>query len=160
MSTDTPPDDRELIAALGRSILTDVAPAELPLYPSVVKARQAGAQPAKAGKAGDDLLGFGPGEAVVLLAPVVLEFAHQVWAALSDEAVGATASGIAGVFRRLRDRFVSGGSPHPEQEPTLTVEQLQHVRRVGNECAGHLPIPAEQRRLMVESLVAALAVPN
>ncbi len=162
MDTNNPVDDQEplAVAALGRVLLTDIAPAEVPLYPAVVRARQSGAATSKAKQSGDDLLGFGPGETVVLLAPVIIEFAQQIWTAVSKEAATATAGGVAAVFRRLRDRFMPGKEPDPEATPTLNTEQLQYVRKVGRECASHLPLTEEQRRLMVESLVAALAVPT
>ena len=149
------------VAALGRVLLTDIAPAEVPLYPAVFRAIESGADASKTKQSGDDdLLGFGPGETVVLLAPVVIQFAQQIWTAVSKEAATATAGGVAAVFRRLRDRFTPGNDPDPEPTPTLNTEQLRYIRQVGRECASHLPLTEEQRRLMVESLVAALAVPT
>jgi hypothetical protein len=153
--------ERDLINALGRQLVTDVAPAELPLFGAMVRARP------KAGHKGTsratrrghgDLLGFGLGEEVALMTPLVLQFAQTFWLALNEQAVEASLGVVGSVLRRVRQRFGSE-QRSPSEQVRFTEEELRHVREVGRRCAARLQIDAGQQELLVEALVGALAVP-
>jgi len=152
--------DRRAVATLGRDLVQQVVPGELPLFASVSRAYFAGSLPKREARGRDDLLGFGVGEAVVLVAPIVLRFAEEIWETVSQQAATAAGGVVAEVFRRLRLRCGGNGSKVRPSTPALSVEELQYVRTVGRRCAENLPLTSQQRHLLVESLVGNLAAPD
>ena len=72
-----------IVGSLGRELVSDLAPEELPLYPSLLSQFQ-DAKRSRGGKSSDDqLLGFGAAEALTMLTPVILSFTSSFWQALA-----------------------------------------------------------------------------
>ena len=144
----------EIVGSLGRELVSRLAPEELPLYPSLLS-RFEGKNGGR-GKASsrDQILGFGIGEAAVLLTPVILSFARGFWDALIAEAAQTTLHGVLKHLRvgRAGQRDGSGGVP-------LTTEQLTQVRKVAEREASRLQVPARQAKLLADAMVGLLAAP-
>ena len=146
--------ERSVVDAIGRGIVAEVAPAELPMYGPVARAHARGARrqdPSK--RRFDDPLGFGAGQAVVLMAPVAVMLAEQFWTAFTAEAATASARSLAGAVRRVL------GLDRPAEAEPLTAEQLAQVREVATGCAQNLTVTPQERALFVDALVGLLAVP-
>ncbi|MFF3934612.1 hypothetical protein [Streptomyces phaeofaciens] len=113
-------------------------------------------------------LGIGVETAVVVLTPIVLEVCRRLWESLCAEAASATVR--AGQARaeelvsRLRSRFGRGGDEGPEEAEgpavTFTPEHLEELHRLVTRQAGAMGLPEEQRRLMADAVVGALAGPD
>ncbi|GAB7106967.1 hypothetical protein JCM4814A_52810 [Streptomyces phaeofaciens JCM 4814] len=114
------------------------------------------------------LLGIGVETAVVVLTPIVLEVCRRLWESLCAEAASATVR--AGQVRaeelvsRLRSRFGRGGDERPEgaegPAAAFTPEHLRELHRLVTRQAGAMGLPEEQRRLMADAVVGALAGPD
>lgn len=148
------------ITSLGRQIVMVTAPEELALFGPVSRAHFEGRTPSRRARNRDDLLGFGVGEAVVLLTPTALQFAQQFWESLADEAAVGASGKVVDLLRRISRRLGATELQLDDADPGLTVDQLQKVRSVGRRCAEALPLTTEQQSLFVEALVGSLAVPE
>ena len=100
---------QQLEAELGRVLVAELAPGELPLFGAMSRAFFADpkrTRPTRSG--GDDVLGFGAAEAAGLLTPVVLSAACQValylteelWKAVTKKAADIVAEEVKRLFRR------------------------------------------------------------
>ena len=76
----------EIVGSLGRELVSDLAPEELPLYPSLLGQFE-GAKPGRGKKdsSDDQFLGFGGDEVLTMLTPVILSFTSGFWQALVAE---------------------------------------------------------------------------
>jgi hypothetical protein len=143
----------ELVVTVSREVVTQLAPEELPLFDGISEAHLA--DPGRGGSRhgdGDDVLGFGAGEAQVLLTPVALvvvtEVAKHVAVGLSD------AGGRS--LRRLLGRRRPEAAPAPAPGP-LTPEQLAEVRRAAARKAVELGLDRERSALLADAIVGRLA---
>jgi hypothetical protein len=142
----------EVVRSIGLELVTRLAPEELPLYPSLAAESNAPRGAGGRGSSEDQLLGFGAGEAMVLLTPVILSFTRSFWQALLDETAHAA---LDGVLRRLR--AIRTGHQHgAEDPPPLTAEQLRLVRTVAEREAHQLDIPDRQAGLLADAMVGVL----
>jgi hypothetical protein len=157
----------ELVAALARRAVASAAPGELPLFRATSRAYfedPASLLTARAGA--DDMLGFGPGEAALLLTPVALDVARRVVDFVLDH-VRATAeaeagAAVEGATARLLHRVGVGDGPEPAAQaapepPLLSPEQLREVRRVALEKARQMQLPEATADLLADSLVGGLS---
>jgi len=144
----------EIVGSLGRELVLRLAPEELPLYPSLLS--QFEGKNGGRGKASsrDQILGFGIGETMVLLTPVILSFARGFWDALIAEAAQTT---LHGVLKHLHV-WRSGQQDVPGSVP-LTAEQLSLVRTVAEREARRLQVPTGQAKLLADAMVGLLAAP-
>lgn len=104
-------EEQQLIADVSRDVVAQLAPHEMPVFRPVSQAffQQPERALAQAGD-GDQMLGFGAGEVVQLLTPVVLAVATEVLLFVAQEAkktartegVELANAWITGAFRRLR----------------------------------------------------------
>jgi hypothetical protein len=145
---------------MGQLIVERVSPGEVPLFRSTSRAYFSGTLHKGGRRTSDDLLGFGVGELVVMLAPVVLQFSEQVWRACAEQAAQSATGVVTNVFQRLRRRFAGEKHPLPDPAPTLSQEELRYVRDVGRRCAANLPLTEEQKALLVDALIGGLALPE
>ena len=152
--------DRTAVTAMSRELLSQVAPGEMPLFTSVSRSYFAGSIPTRGHGNKDDLLGFGVGEAVVMLSPFVLRFAEDVWKSCEEQATKSASGVVIEVFRRIRARFGGDKKEAAPAPPSLSTEELQYVRSVGRRCVANFDLSEEQKNLLVESLVGSLAVPE
>jgi hypothetical protein len=143
-----------IVGSLGRELVSDLAPEELPLYPSLLGQFQ-GAKRGRGGKSSDDqLLGFGTAEALTMLTPVILNFTSSFWQALVTEVAQGSAHGVL--------EYVKAHLPghHEAAPPPLTADQLQLVRTVAEREARRLDIPGGQAGLLADAMVGLLAAPR
>jgi len=143
-----------IVGSLGRELVSDLAPEELPLYPSLLSQFQ-GAKRGRGSKSSDDqLLGFGAAEALTMLTPVILSFTNSFWQALVAEVAQGSAHGVL--------EYVKAHLPghHPAAPPPLTADQLQLVRTVAEREARRLDISEGQSGLLADAMVGLLAAPQ
>ena len=147
-----PGETEDIVRSVGLELVTRLAPEELPLYPSLA-AQFEDPRGGRPGASSDDqLLGFGAGEAITLLTPVILTFTRSCWQALAEEAAH---TALDGVLRRLRS--LRAGHPHGSGDlPRLTAAQLQLVRTVAEREARQLDVPDGQAALLADAMVGVL----
>jgi hypothetical protein len=150
-----PAEADEIVRSIGLELVSRLAPEELPLYPAL--ASQFEGQNGGRGKAlsDDQLLGFGGGEAVALLTPVILAFSRDCWQALL---VGTAETAVHAVVAHLQ-ALRPGRRPGQQNPPMLTAEQLQQVRAVAEQQARRLKISRAQAGLLADAMVGVLAAP-
>ena len=90
-----PDETDEIVGSLGRELVSQLVPEELPLYPSMLSQFQ-GARRGRGRKASSDdqLLGFGAAEALTMLTPVILSFTRSFWKALVAQAAQDSVQGV------------------------------------------------------------------
>jgi hypothetical protein len=145
---------QEEIAQVGRSIVASIAPQELLLYR--MHSQEFFRNPARAlapPKPREDAMGFGAGEAVQLVTPLVLMALHEVVRAVGQEVLrqlgeGAR-EGTRALVRRLFDKAERGAT-------SLSPEQLGRVHDVALANAGPDPVLA---RRIADGIIAALSPP-
>jgi hypothetical protein len=149
-----PEETDDIVGSLGRELVSDLAPEELPLYPSLLSQFQ-GAKRGRRGKdsSDDQLLGFGAAEALTMLTPVILNFTSCFWQALVAEAAQ---SSVHGVLAHVRSHLPGH---HEAAAPPLTREQLELVRTVAERQGRRLHLPETQVGLLTDAMVGALARP-
>ena len=149
-----------LVAELARSAVERAAPEELPLFPATSAAYFA--DPSAVGRGGgrDAMLGFGVEAAAMLVTPVALQVAREVFdfvaAHLRKRAQEQGGQAIDGAVARLLHR--DKGEGEETAAPTeLTDEQLEQVRTIALEKARALRLPQAKAELLADSLVGSLA---
>ena len=149
-----PEETDEIVGSLSRELVSDLAPEELPLYPSMLSQFQ-GAKRSRRGKdsSDDQLLGFGGAEALTMLTPVILTFASSFWQALVAETAESSAHGVLAYVRS----HLPGH--HEAAAPPLTREQLELVRTVAERQGRRLHLPEAQVGLLTDAMVGALTGP-
>jgi hypothetical protein len=145
-----PAETDEIVGSLGRELVSDLAPEELPLFPSQLRQFQ-GADRGRRDKSSDDqILGFGTAEALTMLTPVILSFASSFWQALVAEAAQGSAHGVLDFIK------VHLPGRHEAATPPLTADQLQLVRRVAGRESRLLGISEDQANLLADAIVGVL----
>ena len=149
-----PEETDEIVGSLGRELVSDLAPEELPLYPSMLSQFQ-GAKRGRRGKdsSDDQLLGFGAAEALTMLTPVILNFTSCFWQALVAEAAQSSAHGVLAYVRS----HLPGH--HEAAAPPLTLDQIKLVRTVAEREGRRLDISEAQVGLLTDAMVGALTGP-
>lgn len=148
---------------LARDVVASVAPAELPIFNTVI--REYAKDPNRALRAAsgkDEVLGFGL-EAGLLLSPPVIAVAQTVITFIGVEllklgqqaASSATDAAVHGVLARVAAS--RAGSAAPNSIP-LTAAQLAEVHRVALARAKALGVPADQADRLADAMVSRLAV--
>jgi hypothetical protein len=152
-----PEETDEMVRSIGQDLVSQFAPEELPLYPSLVSQFESGNGGRHGHKPSDDqILGFGVGEAVILLTPVILSFARAFWNALLEETAH---TALHSALERAQARRVRHNQDPPGPQE-FTTEQLQLIRSVAVREAGRLKnIPKGQAGLLADAVVGVLAAP-
>jgi hypothetical protein len=157
-----PAADRDLLEELARTILEHSAPEELVIFEETseeyFRDPDAVLHPARR----DEPLGFGLDLALLtpyvlaVAAPVLGFLVQTVAAAAKEEATPR----VRELVRRLFNRSAGEGvRPEQDDQPlALTVEQAREVREVALARAADLGLPAEQARLLADSVVGGLVV--
>jgi hypothetical protein len=90
-----PAETDEIVRSIGLELVSRMAPEELPLYPSLADQFQDAKRARKSNKSSDDqILGFGAGEVVTLLTPVILSFTRSFWDAILAQAAQTALHGV------------------------------------------------------------------
>ncbi|MGE0227546.1 MAG: hypothetical protein AB7I38_02955 [Dehalococcoidia bacterium] len=160
--------DDALVAQLARDAVARTAPEELPLFRATSAAYFDDPESLQRERSGDDMLGFGVGEALVLVTPVALSIAREVLDFVTDEirrhAREAGTEAIDALVERLRKKkepdavAPDAAEPAPSAEvPLLSGDQLRRVRALAVEKAQALALPPDKADLLADSLVGSLA---
>ena len=153
----------QLVADLSRDLVLKVAPQEAPLFRAHSEAYFKDPEAALRSQGGkDEKLGFGAGEAVTFLTPIVLAMMVEVIKFLSDEVKksvkGASASILSEMVKSMFTRF-RPTKMHDDKPPlVLTSDQLTQVRTLAFEKACQLKLSQHQAALLADSLVGSLAI--
>jgi hypothetical protein len=143
----------EIVASVGRDLVSNLAPEELPLYPSLLSQFQgAKGRRGRRGSSDDQLLGFGAAEILAMMTPQILNFTVSFWTALLAESAHDPV--VEFVKARLPGHRAVG--PGPRQ---LTPDQLQLVRTVAEREARRLDISGKRAGLLADAMVGVLAAP-
>ncbi|WP_157985264.1 hypothetical protein [Lentzea terrae] len=143
--------ERVEVAEIVRDVVEQLAPEEMPVVNGLVALDPAVASRrlAKAG-ARQDPLGFGLGDLVVMITPVVWVVLEHVAGRLSDKAVD-------GVAARLWKRFRRKTIPKAVELP-LNAEQLGEVRRKALEAGARQGLTPELCAQIADAIIARLAL--
>jgi len=147
----------QAVEALARQAVSDVSPAELPLFSaSAARYRKDPGEALRSGGSGDRALGFGVEASLVLVTPFALELVKRMFTRLAEKLGDSAADSLAGRITR----WFSGREDEPEEshEPAaLSADQLRLVSDVTRVEAASLQMPAEQSERLADAVIAALA---
>lgn len=139
--------------ALARRVVTQVAPQELPLFPAISNQYQE--RRARPNGSGDERLGFGAGEVVTLLTPIILIVCTEVGPYLV-QAVGETLKERG--KRLISDRLDAWFGADKDDRPTFSAEQREEVRARAYKKARQLKLDADQAHLLADAIAGSLAI--
>jgi hypothetical protein len=146
--------DGTAVRAVVRDVVAEVASEELPLvegldrFDDAVVLRRLNGRGRKR-----EPLGFGLGEVVALVTPVVWLVVDEVAKRVSGSAVDGAARGTKALLRKMFRRRT-----RPSKIPPLTPEQLGEVRRRVLEVAQQRGLDEQRRVAIADALVARLAL--
>ena len=147
----------EIVRSISLELVSRLVPEELPLFKTLTDQFEHGNRRRRKESPDDPVLGFGAGEVVALMTPVILSFTQGFWDALMAKAADITFVGVVKEIRQLR----SGNDEAPGAIPPLTAEQLQLIRKVADQETRRLAgLPEAQARLLTDALVGALTSPQ
>lgn len=152
----------DIIESIGVELVSRLAPEELPLFPELAQDFRRNGRGRGQGTSKDQMLGFGVAEAMMLLTPVILEFAKGFWDAIAQQA-GDTVSQAVGT--RLLERFrkpksVPGHDSKNQDIVAFTPDQARKVHDIAAQQARRLRIPDEQARLLADAMAGVLLLPR
>ncbi|SHF56571.1 hypothetical protein [Streptoalloteichus hindustanus] len=144
--------ERAGVADVVRDVVARVAPEEIPIVDGLdaLGADTAARHWAKAG-ARREPLGFGLGDAVVVVTPIVWWAVEHVAGRLAESATDGVVSRARRLFRRRK------AIPRVVDLP-LTPEQLAEVRRKALEAGARQGLPPERSEEIADAIVARLAL--
>lgn len=145
------------VEALARQVVSQVSPAELPLFSATAaRYRTDPAGTVNPKRSGDAALGFGAEAAVVLVTPFVLDLLTRTLRRIGEKLGESAADGIAGRITRWFARKPEEASREPEPEP-LTPEQLALIAETTRAEAAGLALAPEDSERLADAIVATLA---
>jgi hypothetical protein len=147
----------QAVEALARQVVSEVSPAELPLFSASAERYRADPSGAlRSGGAGDRALGFGVETAVVLVTPFALDLVKRMLTRLAEKLGDNAADSMAGRIARW-----FGAEPQTPAEPdeaaALSADQLRVVAEVTRTEAASLDMPSDQSDRLADAVIAALA---
>jgi hypothetical protein len=150
--------ENEIIVDVGRTLVGELAPKELPLFHPVSEAfLKQSTHPGQTGWRRADLLGFGAGTAV-LLTPIVLTALTNVAIFLAQEVgksiAGATAAMVTEQVKRMFRHGVDKDSP----AIILQTSQLAEVRRIALLTSKEFELGDARATQLADALVGQLVV--
>lgn len=146
----------QAVEALARLAVTDVAPAELPLFSaSAARYRDDPRAALSPGGSGGRALGFGVETAVVLVTPFALDLVKRLFTRLAEKLGDSAADSLAGRIMRWFD--AGDTSPETVAPGALSADQLRLVADVTRAEAASLQMPADQSKRLADAVIAALA---
>ncbi|RDI25356.1 hypothetical protein [Lentzea flaviverrucosa] len=160
MSSDTPLPDgtrtagRTRVRDVVRDVVEEVARDELPVVEALCTFDDGTVVRRLSGRGGRrEPLGFGLGEVVLWVTPIVWLVLDAVAKRAADSAVEGAARGTKAILRKVFRRGVE-----PVEFPRLTEEQLAWVERESLEAARNDGLPEDRAQAIVDALVRRLAV--
>jgi len=156
MTTST---QNSLVADRAYVVITQIAPEELPLFPSISMAYFQNPH-AVSTNGKDDMLGFGVAETVSLLTPTVLVVMNEVIMLLTTGVAKSfeeeSTNFISERFKKLRKKLHPQEKKEHHELPPLTSEQLVQVRQRAYEKACQLKLPDDTAQLLADAVVGSL----
>jgi hypothetical protein len=145
----------DLVVALARRGVAKTAPGELPLFTATATAYLVDPDEAlKPRKQRDEVLGFGVGEVVTLMAPVALAVAREMVHFLIGHVRDVAKEETSPVVRRILLRLVRRDeSPVPAEEEGLSPAQLARMREIAIDTAMRLDLPTPKAHLLADAMV-------
>ena len=151
----------QLVSDISRDVLSEVAPQEMPLFRAASQTYFRNPSASLTQKSGDDMLGFGAGEAVTLLTPYLLPataevikfLAEEVKKAVSEEGASLIGEKVKSLFKKYRNPDES-----KNKVPPLTVEQLAQVQAIAMKEARRLRLSDKNTKLLANAIAGSLAV--
>jgi hypothetical protein len=159
----------QLVSEVTRDVITQMAPQEVPLVRATSEAYFKNPEKVLATHTGkDEMLGFGTGEVVTLLTPVVLAvttevvtfLGEEIKKSVKDEGASFVNVSVKALFKKFRPAEKPEKPEKPEKQtpPPLTGEQLARVREIALKKARQLKLSERSAKLLADSLVGSLAV--
>jgi hypothetical protein len=150
-----------VVLRLSKEVVRQVAPGEVPLFTVVADAHRDGRRLMRRSER-DVALGFGVGEVVTLVTPLVLDLVSRIWEHLLEDLAESGCDLVRDLLAGLRARFGEGdGAPCA---PKFTPEQLDYLRRAGERALATLGEPsgrpAVSPALLLDAVIGAAAVPR
>ncbi len=155
--------ENQLVSDVAHDLLNQLAPQELPLFRATSEAYFKNPQKALKGQlARDETLGFGSGEAAILLTPLVLAvttevvkfLAEEIKKSVKEESSSLISASVKKVFKKFRPQEKAD----KKTPPPLSPEQLAQVREIALKKARQLKLPEARAKLLADSVVGSLAV--
>jgi hypothetical protein len=154
------PEERALVIDVSRDVVAELAPGEIAVFRPVAKAFYEDPRRLTS-ETGDAMLGFGPGEAVTLLTPIVLAVMGEVVAFLRADLAKAIpramADSLEDSLRALFHKFHGGEGP-AAAVPPLTHEQLSRVRAIAFDKARQGGLSERRAELLADATVGSLVL--
>ncbi|MFB9905605.1 hypothetical protein [Allokutzneria oryzae] len=161
MSTGAPSPEEQTVTAgatrvrdVVRDVVAEVAAEELPIVDGLAALDDATVVRRLSGRGRRrEPLGFGLGEFVVMVTPVVWLVVDHMAKKLADSAVDGAAKGMKSLLRKVFRKGATSVVVTP-----LTAEQLAEVRRRVLEVAAQRGLPEERANAVADAVVARLAL--
>jgi hypothetical protein len=154
----------QVIADVARDLISQLAPQELPVFRAHSQAYFSDPKKVLKEQAGkDDMLGFGAGEAIALVTPIVLPVVAEVVTFLATEIKKSiTAEGSTLISEQVKKMFKKFRPVDKKESdpPPLTSEQLTYVRKLAFEKARQLKLSEARSNLLADSVVGSLTLPK
>lgn len=155
--------EKQLISEVARDLIADLAPQELPLFRAHSEAYFKDPQKAvQSQSAKDEMLGFGAGDAVVLLTPIVLATLDEVVKFVGEEmktsVQGEGAAWIQQAVKSLFKKFRPSEADDKKKLTALTAEQLAQVQNIAFNKARQLKLSADRSKILADAIVGSLAI--
>src|SRR5262245_16975967 len=143
----------QLMRDVSRDLVTTIAPQELPLFRASSEVFfQNPDELLSDRKPKDDMLGFGTGEAVVIITPAILAVSQQVVLFVMEQVKKSTQEQssklIDETVKKMFKKFRSEEKTEPEP---LTADQLAHVREIALKKARQLKLSENRAKLLADA---------
>jgi hypothetical protein len=157
-------DQAQIISELSRDLVGQMAPGELPRFEATRTAYFEDPDKVLRGNASDkdEILGFGTGETLTQMTPVILAvvtqvvtfLAAEVKKQLKSESTSFVGELVKGMFKKFKARL----DKSPPKAPTLSPEVLTRVRETTLQNASRLHLPQEKATMLADAVVGSLAL--
>ncbi len=152
--------EQQLITDLSRELVIQIAPEELPLFRAHAAAYFQ--DPAKAGnnqQTKDEMLGFGTGEVVMLVTPLVLAVTNEVVQFIAAEIKKTTKEESASLIAEMVKSLFKKFRPEAKRKaPPLTPAQLAAVREAVLGQTRLLKLSESRSNLLADAITGSLVV--
>jgi hypothetical protein len=150
----------QLVKDVSRDLVTEIAPQELPLFRASSEVFFQNPDELLSGrKSKDDMLGFGTGDAVVLMTPVIMAVSQQVILFVVEQVKkSAQEESSTLIDETVKKMFKKFRSKEQMKPAALTAEQLAQVRKAALKKARELKLSEERAKLLADAVVGTLAV--
>jgi hypothetical protein len=155
----------QLISDLAHDLVTQISPQELPLFRANSTAYFQNPEKTLKGQKGkDEMLGFGAGEAITFMTPIILAVTTEVISFISQELKSSleteSSSFINDAVKGLFKKFHSTDNEKKERAkiPPLTPKQLTQVKKLAIQKAHQLKLADDKAILLADLITGSLAV--